>query len=230
MKRQLNTIRGSTVEIQSELAATDEHFANGNNYADFIIGQMNVKNMYADILPKGNDLTILDIGANIGLFSLHVSDCAKAIYAIEPTPAHFEILMELTEAYSNIHPQHLALSGEDGDITLYISTENSTMNSIANRYGDQVTVSGKKLSSVLDMLGLDYVDFIKCDIEGSEMIAINDETIGEVKDRVGAWFIEAHATSTDNTHDNRNTLKEVFERAGYQTEYYEADGLRVFKS
>ena len=93
-----------------------------------------------------------------------------------------------------------------------------------------VIVSGKKLSSVLDMLGLDYVDFIKCDIEGSEMIAINDQTIEETKDRVGAWFIETHNTSTGNTHDNRNKLKEVFEKAGYQTEYYEADGLRVFKS
>ena len=230
MKRQINTIRGSSVEIQSENPAIEDHFANGTNYADFIIGQMNVKNMYADILPKENGLTILDIGANIGLFSLHVSDCAKAIYAIEPTPAHFNILSELTEAHPNIHPQNLALSGSDGDITLYISTENSTMNSIANRYGAEVVVSGKKLSSVLDMLGLDYVDFIKCDIEGSEMIAINDQTIEETKDRVGAWFIETHNTSTGNTHDNRNKLKEVFEKAGYQTEYYEADGLRVFKS
>ena len=178
---------------------------------------------------KKNDLVIIDIGANIGLFSLHVSDKAKSIYSIEPTPSHFDILKELTQSKKNIFPMQCALNDSDKEVTLYLSQENSTMNSIANRYGQQVKVKGIKLSSLLETLSLNHVDFIKCDIEGSEVIALTEETVGEVKDKVDAWFIEIHVTDGNGVGRNRWRIREVFEKNGYTVRDYDFDGLIITK-
>jgi FkbM family methyltransferase len=232
LHRQLLTSKKNVIDIVSEDPKAEQHFANTANFADIVLNQINTDRFYDQIFEGEEDLTILDIGGNIGLFSLYAQDRAAKIYPVEPTPDHFHILQDLTKDYPNIHPLNLAAHNEDTTIDFYISEENSTMNSSVNKYGTKVEVKAKTIATIIKDLGLDHVDFVKCDIEGSEMNALTDETIGAVKDIIDCWFIEVHATDKSmpweqSLEQNRRTIAEIFKRQGYNVQDYRVDGLYI---
>lgn len=233
--RQLLTSNNKLIDIVSENKDIESHFNNSANYADIVLNQINNDRFYDPIFEGESNLTVLDIGGNIGLFSLYIQDKCKNIYTVEPTPSHFQILQELTSPYANIQPLNIALHNEDTNIDFYISEENSTMNSSVNKYGTKIEVQALTIGSLISELELPHVDFIKCDIEGSEMSALTDQTISEVKDIVDSWFVEVHATDTDELKGldsllhNRAQLIEIFERHGYSAQIMREDSLYIYK-
>jgi len=235
LQRQLLTSNQNTIDIISEDPAIEGHFNNPANFADIVLNQINTDRFYDNIFEGEENLTILDIGGNIGLFSLYIQDKASKVYAVEPTPSHYYILDNPTKDYSNIQPINVALHNEDTTIDFYISEENSTMNSTVNKYGTKVEVQAVTLATLIEELELDHVDFIKCDIEGSEMAALTDETVGAVKDIVDSWFIEVHATDNEtfqginSLRHNREELSKMFERQGYKAQQLREDALYIYK-
>lgn len=235
LERQILTSKKEIININTDDVLITDHFRNTNNYADIVLNQLNSDRFYDPIFENENDLVVLDIGANIGLFSLFAHDSCKNIYSIEPTPAHYRILQEMTSNYANIHPINVAVHNSNQNIDFFISHENSTMNSSVNQYGTKIQVEAMTLKSLIDRLELDHVDFIKCDIEGSEMVALTENTIGEVKDIVDSWFLEVHATDNellkgiDSLRANKAKLKNIFESQGYGVQELREDALYVYK-
>lgn len=237
LHRELVTSKHQRIIIETDDEKAKAHFSNSANYADIVLDQINNDRFYDQIFEGEENLTVLDIGGNVGLFTLYVQDCCKAVYPVEPTPGHFHILKEFTKNFSNVHPLNYAVSDKSETIDFYINEENTTMNSLANKYGTKVPVQTKNIREIIDEIELEHVDFIKCDIEGSEMIALTNETVGAVKDIVDCWFIEVHATNDPKTSDewkfsvenNRQTITEIFERAGYEVQYVRHDALFVSK-
>jgi FkbM family methyltransferase len=231
LHRELVTSKHQRIIIESDKQEAADHFANRGSYADVVLNQINGDRFYDEIFEGEDDLTVIDIGGNIGLFSLYVHDTASVVHTVEPTPSHFELLTEFTKDYPNITRHNLALGDKDGTTDFYINDENSTMNSLVNQYGKKVEVQTITLESLVKKLGLDHVDFVKCDIEGSEMLAITVETLTPVKDIIDNWFLEVHATDPHfkTISANRDTIKGIFEQVGYQVEYVRHDGLFCFK-
>jgi len=229
LEKKLRTTNGSYVDINSDDDKIVSHFADPRNCADIIIRQINAENLYGRwFVPESTGLNILDCGGNVGLFSLHVVNCADKIVTVEPTPAHLYILGELVAPYKNIHIVEAALSPTDGDITFHFNTENTTMNSIANNYGvGGMLVAGKTLKTILDENKLNSVDFAKIDIEGSEMMALTKETIAAVGNRIRHWLIEVHATEGKTIEENREILSARFREVGHNTESIIHDQLYV---
>lgn len=202
---------------------------------DIILEQINVERLYDPVLANKEDLVILDIGANIGLFSLYAQDSASKIIAVEPTPDTYNVLQRLIKGVKNIDSVPYALSDKDGTIEFFIH-DNPTINSIAvNQAGETVTVQTRTIASIIAEQNLDWVDFVKCDIEGSEMQALTKETLEPVSDKIGSWFIEVHQTNRDqspwpgNLEQNRQALSEVFKSVGYNTMPVVHDQLFVWK-
>ena len=63
-----------------------------NLYIPYIYKEIYFDGVYIDILNGRKDMTIMDIGANIGVTVQHFQPYAKKLYAIEPSPEHFEAL------------------------------------------------------------------------------------------------------------------------------------------
>lgn len=234
LQRQLLTSKGRIIDIVSDRSNTISHWANPSSCADIVLNQINQDRLYDPIFDGEDGLTVIDIGGNIGLFSLYVQDRAQVIYTLEPTPDHFDILKEHTAGYDNIKLLPYALHNEDTTVDFYIHDGNTTMNSTVNKYGRKIEVPTRTLASLFSELGLDHVDFIKCDIEGSEMAAITDETVGAVADKVDCWFVEVHATDStvpwaQSLEANRAHIAAIFQRQGYQVQNYRVDGLYVYK-
>jgi FkbM family methyltransferase len=209
-------------------------FDNPENYTDVILKQINEDRMYDPIFAGRTDITVLDLGANCGLFSLYAADSCKKLIAVEPTPKTFDVLQEIVKDHTNITPLQLAIGPHNEMISFFIN-ENSTTNSMLNRNGTETKVQCMTLETLFHMQGLDHVDFIKCDIEGSEMQALTDATLGPVADKVKFWFVEVHQTDVKenawpgNLGANRQQLAELFQRHGYQTDLVIHDQLFAWK-
>ncbi len=236
MSKQINTTKNRIHQIALDDAEVAEWFDRSSiNMTDIILQQINTDRMYDPVLSAKDDLVILDVGANIGLFSLYAQDSACQIICLEPTPKTFNILEKITKSVDKISAKAVALSDHDGEISFYVS-DNPTINSIVNQVGEEVRVQARTLASVLKENNLTWVDFVKCDIEGSEMLAISDATLDPVKDQIGSWFVEVHQTDGNtgapwpgNLESNRQTLISILKNAGYSAEPIIHDQIFAWK-
>jgi FkbM family methyltransferase len=235
----------------TEIDATDDeivnHFTDDKNCGRIIVNQINNDRIYDEFLSGKSDLTILDIGANIGLFTLYAKDCAKRIVSVEPTPSHQALFEKITKGCDNVELAKNALSDKDGDIEFRLCETNSTQNSIVKsdvvKNSETINVKGLCFSSLLKEYNLEHVDFCKIDIEGSEMVAITVDEMKAVYDKIDSMFIEVHSTLPDISTAtirweddlilNRKKLEAVLEEAGYKTRVLPGmyqDTLYVFKA
>lgn len=233
------TSSGENIKLDITDDEIDKHLNDEKTCAKIIIRQINTERIYDRFLKDKKDLVILDIGANVGLFTLYAKDSASRIVSVEPTPSHQHLFEKIAGKYENVELVKAALSNKDEDINFYICNYNSTCNSLVEREGDVVKVEGLTFESLLKRVNLEHVDFCKIDIEGSEMIAITEETLKPVYDKIDRMFIEVHATESgpnlrwqDNLNDNRHKIEEVLKKVGYKYEilpsFYQ-DTLHVFK-
>jgi FkbM family methyltransferase len=127
---------------------------------------------YTELLKSGD--TVLDIGANVGLFSFLGSAIVGdkgTIHAFEPSKNTFDALNSNIKlnGLSNVQPHQLALSNENGTISMGDAADDA-LNFIdinqANKNGEIVKM--QTLDSFLKNNNINKVDFIKIDIEGAE--------------------------------------------------------------
>jgi FkbM family methyltransferase len=234
IERLIKTSQQQDFVYQSDNENVTSWFADPENQTDAILKQINEERMYDPIFVDRSAMTVLDLGANCGLFSLYAADSCSRLISVEPTPNTFSVLTEIVKDRSNITPLQLAIGPHNELISFFIN-ENSTTNSMLNRNGQETKVQCMTLETLFHMQELDHVDFIKCDIEGSEMQALTDATLGPVAHKVDFWFVEVHQTDVDksswpgNLESNRQQLAELFQRHGYQTESVIHDQLFAWK-
>jgi FkbM family methyltransferase len=237
MKKRIITATNRAIDFEIEDQDIIEHFQNPDNCTEIILRQINEERMYQHIFEGESDLTIFDIGANIGLFGVYVMDCAEKIYAVEPTPNHYDKLGRITAAFHDkIKPINCALGAKDGTMDFYVSSKNPTQNSLISNWRsadeEKISVETKDLATLFK--DVEHIDFVKCDIEGGEIIALTKDTVGAVKDKVDCWYIETHQTDNTIPHgesvkQNLDTLREVFEINGYGVQQLNFDTLWCYK-
>ena len=118
--------------------------------------------------------TVVDAGANIGLFTRHILSLgAEHVYAFEPSPGNAECFeyncaRELREGRITLIRRGLWNS----KTTLRFATGvDDPCGHAVSDTGDTV-IEVDTLDAVLAELGVEHVDFIKMDIEGSELQAL----------------------------------------------------------
>lgn len=129
---------------------------------------------------------ILDVGANIGMFTVKIASKVKKVISIEPEPQNFSLLKKNVETnrISNIVLLNYAVSDKE-EIVHFGDT-----GGIAVVSGTGNPVVAKSLDAVLDELGNPKITILKMDIEGYEGKALsnfrNHKTINQV-------IIETHS-------------------------------------
>jgi FkbM family methyltransferase len=118
----------------------------------------------------------IDVGANIGYFSLAVASKAKRVIAIEPIPKTFNVLkknVEFNGFGSQVHLLNIALGKEEGflEFTDNLGPKNHVLSDSRVAADDRVSrciVKATTLDNVVEELQLPGIDFIKVDVEGFE--------------------------------------------------------------
>ena len=118
----------------------------------------------------------IDIGANIGAYSLFVAAQAKAgarILAVEPQPEIFARLSYniAQNPFGSIKAVACALADKPGEVTLFLDTGNrgeSSVRILRSTAGVAVKVPATTLYALVTSEGYDRVDAVKLDVEGAE--------------------------------------------------------------
>jgi len=129
---------------------------------------------------RGGTFTFIDIGANVGLYSLYLATCGNVrTLAIEPQPGILERLRFHLSANpsAKVDVLPIALSDRAGKAVLVINDSDSGGTHLDKRDGRQspgerVTVPSKPLVDALKEAGIESVDALKIDVEGAEDIVL----------------------------------------------------------
>lgn len=125
----------------------------------------------------GTDFTFMDIGANVGLYSLWVSgQCGRSskIVAVEPDPLTFSRLTYnlMTSGADNVAAEQMAIAAKEGAAKLTINRKNRGENRLSDEVSDpssdQVIVDVITLCGLMDKHGIQQADAVKIDVEGHE--------------------------------------------------------------
>jgi FkbM family methyltransferase len=164
-------------------------------------------------LAEGKTFTFVDIGANVGLYSLFVAargGSRARILAVEPQPGIVDRLMFNLRANAgfDICVLPIAVADREGEIELVINNRDSGgtfINKGAAQSGgaETVRVPCRPLAAILHEAGVSAIDALKIDIEGAEDLALAPflraappEQLPRlllIEDRPDDWAVDLHA-------------------------------------
>jgi len=139
-----------------------------------------------DNYPKKDDMVALDIGANVGKYTVPLSKKFKKVYAIEANPYTCESLKENIKGadIKNVEVVNCAICDVDQDVKLYTVGKDGACaggNTLAfhvartKQWGHDIDnfvgVHGLTLDSFIKEKKIKKLRFIKMDIEGAEDFA-----------------------------------------------------------
>ncbi len=120
--------------------------------------------------PQKGD-TVIDIGAYVGMYSIKASQFVGAtgkVLAVEPLPSNQTYLKTNVKDCPNIRIAKLALSNYEGTGKIY-SSPSTAAHSMTYVTGEFVKVKVTTLDKLVKAFGLQRVDYIKMDAEGSDL-------------------------------------------------------------
>jgi FkbM family methyltransferase len=120
---------------------------------------------------------VIDAGAYIGLFTLSVARKARKVIAIEPDPRNFSILQTnvALARLKNVKLVNKALWCKRGKVKFYVSEQSSSSSIFGERQGQTQHVINVETTTLDDIVAeehLSRIDFLKMDIEGAEIEAL----------------------------------------------------------
>lgn len=125
----------------------------------------------SDHLKPG--FNFIDIGANCGVYTLHLAnkaDMASKFVAVEPQP---EMLRRLqfnlaANSLSSVTVRDVAISDAPGQVTFHVNDSNRGESGLITD-GEEITVKAITLLELMDTAAIERADAIKIDVEGAEM-------------------------------------------------------------
>lgn len=215
-------------------------------FIPYIYKEIYLEGVYIDVLNGKKDLTIIDVGSNIGITVDHFRPYAKRLYAIEPSPEHFTALKQNKEfnSWDNVELFNVALADKDGEMSFNQNSHNRTMNSLilgeqidhhkhlikpemkfegeisAKGYEDSIRVQTKSIDHFFEENNIEHVDFMKFDPEGAEDMILRSEGFKKVVDKIDTIMVEFH-------FPNWRELVDYMISLGFKARQYESSAVIV---
>ena len=174
--------------------------------------------------------TIIDIGGNVGYFSLFmISQSSNArVISFEPMPFNFDQLRKYQGSYQGYNWEivNKAVGGSNDPLILYTSTVDG-FSTMAGVFGDEnrstkIEVESIVWSQVIEKFGLNKIDLVKLDCEGSEYAIIRSMSDDQLND-IQHFSIETHPGQSDS--ESHYSLMSFMNEKGFKTkDQMNADG------
>src|SRR2546422_3825531 len=143
---------------------------------------------------------IVDIGANIGIFSAYAVSklSARRVVCVEPDPANFHLLsMNLSRNTSaETILLRCAVAGDNGQRVLRIDKRNTGGHSLYGQGSRAISVEAITLAYLFERTGVERCDLLKMDCEGAEL-EILLKAPAELLKRIASMSFEYHLEAYD---------------------------------
>ena len=156
-------------------------------------------------LKISSDKAFVDVGANIGSFTMYFAPRCKRVYAFEPFPPTFHKLVANTQLYPNVVAFNAALGEREEVLPLFlhgVSGHNSLVRAESDFSGEVHATRVHRM----DNLDLRDIGIIKIDTEGYEGSVVRGalQTIAREKPRI---VVEVHAPYPENEASVVNAVR-----------------------
>lgn len=198
----------------------------------FLTGYYEPNQFYAldKILQAG--MTFIDVGANMGLYTLFAAKKVGrrgAVLAIEPSSRDFQRLKANVEenALTNVRLLQVAVSDRQTEAELLVAEEEHSGHNTLGAFGyKDVALRGRervrveRLDDIVQREGLESVDVIKMDIEGAEFLALQGtrKTLTRYRPLL---LIELSDTTLKHQGCNSQQVWELLTEIGYSIYAYD---------
>lgn len=164
-----------------QLSLRKMNYGNGSEFNES--GELEMLQRVKRALSGKDPITVFDVGANVGKYALelakHFGPSAK-IYSFEPSAKTFEIFCKNTQGARNIIPHNFGFSDQATNQVLFTNTEGSGLASVYRRKLDhfgismnqQETIQLSTIDQFCKETGISKIQFLKLDIEGHELKAL----------------------------------------------------------
>lgn len=194
---------------------------------------------------------VLDIGANVGWFSIQLLNKAKhnAIYAVEPVRITFDKMkrnLELNNVLEQVHIFNIGFYDEDKQGKMYVpaALEAASLRPVNDEFyltrggAEDVRGTSSQREMTCELMTLDHfavargienIHFIKCDTEGAEkMVFLGGKNVfAKFQPIVYTEMLRKHAARFDY---HPNEIIEIFAKWNYKCFVIENDKIREFKN
>jgi len=153
-----------------------EFYARGDDYRRFIDHFEPKTTTFVERVINDNDI-VVDIGAHIGIHTIHFAKRAKLVIALEPEPQNFSLLKKNIKLNKvrNVITLPIALSDKNGYSYLFVSTSSGAHTleidhgvKLNVKFIDKIHIKTMTFDTLIRDLGIDKVDIVKIDVEGHE--------------------------------------------------------------
>ncbi len=176
---------------------------------------------------------ILDIGANIGWYSLNLSKYVSAgrIIAFEPIAKTFELLKKniRLNRITNVELRNIGLSDKKGTLEFYYNPRLTGATSLRDldigAGKKKIRCKVRRLDDLADTLPA-RVDFIKCDVEGAELFVIRG-ALEILKKAKPVLFLEMLRKWSAKFGYHPNDIIKLLKTVGYDC--YSVKAKRLFR-
>jgi len=196
------------------------------NYTEFFIDKV-----YNKYLEGKSFNTVVDVGANIGLWTeyiKHTSKCKK-IYAVEPNTTALKVLKETFINDNSVIVVDKAMANIDGELEFFVDEQNSTISSLSS-FGSlkkSYKVKSTTLKTFLKEYNVRNIDLFKVDIETGEYDLF--ESFGEFEfSKIDNILVEYHLTNGKTLDGDVKRLSDTLEKFGYEIDVRNMHGLGGF--
>ncbi len=169
-----------------------------------------VTELLKSVLRPG--MSFLDVGANIGYYSIVAAARCARVYAFEPVPKLFEALQRNVDLNPDfkILPQQVALTRYTGPTAFFVVDDPanqglSSLNELPEAVA--ITIQAQTLDDFVREQKLQHVDLMKVDVEGAEEQVFQGGTDVLGSDAAPDIIFECHPGATSD---------KILRNAGYR--------------
>lgn len=161
--------------------------------------------------------TFVDVGANVGYFTLLASTLGARVVAYEPTPTVFTRLKE-NVALNGFQADlvNAALMDKPGTLSLHLSGDDPEANSLFGDDAQSVQVPAVTLDDDLAARGITHVDLLKIDAEGAEPFVLDGATRLLSSPNAPVIIVEVNAFTLNCAGLQPSDILSRLESHGYQ--------------
>jgi FkbM family methyltransferase len=156
---------------------------------------------YSDECHLEENDVVVDLGANIGLFTLHaLNQGCKKCYSIESHPLTFQYLQKNLNKYNNCVPINVAISHTAGTVYVPKVLHGSPGTRIFEQSKDDyIETPAITFSDLCKSHNINHIDYLKIDIEGSEYRLFKNIDKEFLKSKVRKIAIELHVIENEDS-------------------------------
>ena len=181
------------------------------NYATSALGK------YISGLARGR--TFVDVGANLGFYSLLAREAGLNVIAFEPEPSFAEFLQRNENVFGKVFA--VALADKNETLPLYVLPGNSGASSLVPHQGCELSDAIVPVSTFSDF-ALDgrlgdpsQIDLVKIDVEGAEEATVRGMTAFLAAGHRPDIWCEVRGNRAQRAHGSAAAVREMLEPFGY---------------